>query len=43
MQYIKSSLALGREVHAGYKVAEHTPELGRFKKFTGIITPQRFI
>ena len=36
VQYTKSSLALGREVHAGYKVAEHAPALGRFKEFTGI-------
>lgn len=36
MQYTKSSLALGREMHAGYKVAEHAPALGRFKEFTGI-------
>jgi RHS repeat-associated protein len=34
--YTKSSLALGREVHAGYKLAEHAPALGRFKEFTGI-------
>jgi RHS repeat-associated protein len=36
VQYTKSSLALGREVHAGYKVAEHAPALGKFKEFTGI-------
>ena len=36
VQYTKSSLALGREMHAGYKVAEHAPALGRFKEFTGI-------
>lgn len=34
--YTKSSLALGRQVHSGYKVAEHAPALGRFKEFTGI-------
>ncbi|EKB04389.1 hypothetical protein HMPREF9716_03301, partial [Myroides odoratus CIP 103059] len=36
VQYTKSSLAFGREIHAGYKVAEHAPALGRFKEFTGI-------
>jgi len=36
IQYTKSSLKLGREMHAAYKLAEHAPELGRFKEFTGI-------
>lgn len=35
-QFTKSSLSLGREMHKGYKLAEHAPELGRFKEFTGI-------
>lgn len=34
--YTKSSLALGREVHALYKIAEHAPSLGRYKEFAGI-------
>lgn len=34
--YTKSSLSMGREMHSGYKLAEHAPELGRFKEFTGI-------
>lgn len=33
VQYTKSSLSLGREMHSGYKLAEHAPELGRFKEF----------
>lgn len=36
IQYTKSSLALGREMHAGYMVAEHAPKLRKFKEFTGI-------
>lgn len=32
-QFTKSSLALGREMHASYRLAEHAPELGRFKEF----------
>lgn len=36
MRYTRLSLALGRKMHAGYKVAEHAPALGRFKEFTGI-------
>ncbi|GEP97522.1 hypothetical protein CCY01nite_37820 [Chitinophaga cymbidii] len=36
IRYTKSSLSLGREMHKGYKLAEHAPELGRFKEFTGI-------
>jgi hypothetical protein len=36
VQYTKSNLALGREIHADYKLAEHAPELDRFKEFTGI-------
>lgn len=35
-KFTKSSLSLGREIHKGYKLAEHAPELGRFKEFTGI-------
>ena len=34
--YTKSSLKLGREVHAAYRLAQHAPKLGRFKEFTGI-------
>lgn len=37
IQYTKSSLSLGREMHAGYKLAEHAPELGRFKEFGKIL------
>jgi hypothetical protein len=36
VQYTESSLALGREMHAGYKLSEHAPMLGRFKEFRGI-------
>ncbi len=36
VQYTKSSLALGREVHAGYKLAEHAPALGRFKSLQAL-------
>lgn len=36
VQYTKSRLQLGREMHTGYRLVEHAPELGRFKEFTGI-------
>jgi len=34
--FTKSSMKLGREVHDFYKIADHAPELGRFKEFREI-------
>ena len=36
VQYTKSSLKIGQEMHKSYKLAEHAPEFGKFKEFTGI-------
>lgn len=36
LKYTKSTMKMGREIHATYKVAEHAPELKKFKEFTGI-------
>jgi len=35
-KFTKSSLSLGREVHATYKLSEHAPALKRFKEYTGV-------
>lgn len=35
-KYTKSNMKLGREMHAAYKLAEHAPELKRFKEFNKI-------
>ncbi|AYZ36191.1 hypothetical protein EGY07_11660 [Chryseobacterium indologenes] len=36
VNYTKSSLSMGREMHKAYKLGEHAPELGKFKEFTGV-------
>lgn len=36
IKYTKSSMSLGREVHSGYRLLEHAPNLNRFKEFNKI-------
>ena len=36
VQYTKSTLRLGQQMHKAYRATEHAPDLGRFKEFTGI-------
>lgn len=36
IEYTKSNMKLGREMHTSYKLADHDPDLLRFKEFTRV-------